>query len=401
MKLTKLSEKTIKYLLKINDNKNRKFPIIDNIIKSFYKEIIIAEKHIKMLLPSVKKTITNINNFNSISTLIHFSPKLIQENITHNNKTLITYSVTLLKKDIIVNCIVEEKDLNSIYKYENMLTMILIWLKFVFSYTKNNTLKELTINIALTDFKKKLPETNINILDDINCNTGSTYACKSSTEIFIYRKEEWFKVFIHETFHSLCLDFSMMQTNKFNEKIKTLFPINSKFNLYESYSECWAEIFNIIFCSFFIIEDKNNYKDLKMYFDFFLYNEKIHSLLQCVKILNFYNLTYENLYKKNEISEISRKQYKEKTNVFAYYFIKAILIFNAEKFMKWCYKTNINILTFSKTETQLNKFYSFIKHHYNDKDFVENMNKIHKRYMETNDDFILTNLRMTVSELDV
>ena len=65
------------------------------------------------------------------------------------------------------------------------------------------------------------------------------------------------------------------------------------------------------------------------------------------------------------------------------------------------YNTNINILTFSKTETQLNKFYSFIKHNYNDKYFVENMNKIHKRYMDTNDDFILTNLRMTVSELDI
>lgn len=401
MKLTKLSEKTIKYLLKINENKNTKSPLIDSILKSFHKELIIAENHIKILLSSVKKEIKNINNFKDISTLMHFCPKVIQKYIIENNRTLISYNIALLNKNITINFIVEEKELNTLYKYENMLSMMLIWLKFVFSYTKNNSLNDLTINIALTDFKKKLPENKIGILDELNCNTGSTYACQEKTEIFIYRKEEWFKVFIHETFHSLCLDFSMMFTSNLNKKIKKIFPIDSKFNLYEAYSEFWAEIFNIMFCSFFIIETKKNYNELKLYFDFFLYNEKIHSLLQCVKILHFYNLSYEDLYKKDEISELSRKQYREKTNVFAYYFIKGILIFNAEKFIKWCDKININVLTFTKSETNLNKFYSFIKNNYNDKKLTKTINNLHKKHNEINDDFILTNLRMSVSELDV
>ena len=140
---------------------------------------------------------------------------------------------------------------------------------------------------------------------------------------------------------------------------------------------------------------------MKLYFDFFLYNEKIHSLLQCVKILHFYNLSYEDLYKKDEISELSRKQYREKTNVFAYYFIKGILIFNAEKFIKWCDKININVLTFTKSESNLNKFYSFIKNNYNDKKLTKTIKNLHKKHNEINDDFILTNLRMSVSELDV
>ena len=185
MKLTKLSEKTIKYLLKINENKNIKSPLIDSILKSFHKELIIAENHIKILLSSVKKEIKNINNFKDISTLMHFCPKVIQKYIIENNRTLISYNIALLNKNITINFIVEEKELNTLYKYENMLSMMLIWLKFVFSYTKNNSLNDLTINIALTDFKKKLPENKIGILEELNCNTGSTYACKEKTEIFI------------------------------------------------------------------------------------------------------------------------------------------------------------------------------------------------------------------------
>ena len=50
----------------------------------------------------------------------------------------------------------------------------------------------LRINTKTTQNIKQLPNNNLKILDDINCNTGSTYACKEKTEIFIYRKGNWF-----------------------------------------------------------------------------------------------------------------------------------------------------------------------------------------------------------------
>ena len=402
MKLSKKTESTIKFLLQTNKNKKSKLKNINSIIKSFHKEIIISEKHVKLIIPTIKKQIKTITNIRKISTLIHFSPKLIKEQIINQHNKLLSYEITLLNKKIIINYLLEEKDLNSIDKYENMISIMLIWLKFVFSYTKNNTLSKLTINIALTDYLKELPNNNLKILDDMNCNTGSTYACKKDTEIFIYRKEEWFKVFIHETFHSLCLDFSLMHVGDFNKKINTLFPIDSKFNLYEAYSEFWAEIFNILFCSYFTIEKKNDYKEFKMFFDFFLYNEKVHSLFQCSKILHFYNLKYENLYKKDKISNLARKQYKEDTNVFAYYFIKSILLFNAEKFMKWCDKNQINILIFSKNTKHLNKFFKFIKHHYKENDFIKNINNLQMKNNDIiNNNFLSNNLRMTVCELEL
>ena len=48
----------------------------------------------------------------------------------------------------------------------------------------------------------RLPENKTDILDQVNCNTAVTYACAVNGECLIYRKEEWFKVFIHETFHA-------------------------------------------------------------------------------------------------------------------------------------------------------------------------------------------------------
>jgi predicted hydrocarbon binding protein len=113
-------------------------------------------------------------------------------------------------------------------------------------------------------------------------------------------------------------------------------------------------------------------------------------------------LKYENLYKKDEISNLARKQYKENTNVFAYYFIKSILLFNAEKFMKWCDKNQINILIFSKNTRHLNKFFKFIKHHYKENDFIKNINNLQIKHNEIiNNDFLSNNLRMTVCELEL
>jgi hypothetical protein len=60
----------------------------------------------------------------------------------------------------------------------------------------------------------------------------------------LYRMEEWFKVFIHETFHCLGLDFSGMNVSNSNKQILQLFPGCSRdmdVRVYETYCEIWAE----------------------------------------------------------------------------------------------------------------------------------------------------------------
>ena len=54
--------------------------------------------------------------------------------------------------------------------------------------------------------------------------------------------------------------------------------------------------------------------------------------------------------------------YKEKTNVFPYYILKMILLYNTNDFILWCKKNNTyNILNFDKTPKTFNSLFLFPK----------------------------------------
>ena len=76
-----------------------------------------------------------------------------------------------------------------------------------------------SIHLFMTDFKKEIPKSTVDVIDVMNVNSGLSDVCQRDSEIIIYRKEEWFKVFIHETFHSLGLDFSNYSTPEFEKGI--------------------------------------------------------------------------------------------------------------------------------------------------------------------------------------
>ena len=76
----------------------------------------------------------------------------------------------------------------------------------------------MVVFIYSTELTKNLPNSNIDILDQIHVNTAFTYSCiEQSNEIVIFRKEEWLKVLIHESFHNFGLDFSDMNTSECNK----------------------------------------------------------------------------------------------------------------------------------------------------------------------------------------
>ena len=49
-----------------------------------------------------------------------------------------------------------------------------------------------------------------------------------------------------------------MNNTECTNYILNIFPVQSEVNLYESYTEFWAEIINALFCSFFALNDKND-----------------------------------------------------------------------------------------------------------------------------------------------
>ena len=105
--------------------------------------------------------------------------------------------------------------------------------------------------VYLTSLKKLLPNTSDEVIGVNNVNTAYTIPCSEPSEIIIYRKEEWFKVLLHESFHNFALDFATMPSDSCVKRILETFPIESEVNLFEAYTESWAEIMNLAFYCFF------------------------------------------------------------------------------------------------------------------------------------------------------
>ena len=416
MKLTQNCMLLIDFFIKnnfINHVKNNKLTnkillkLYDEINKS-YKELLDLKKKSYYKTPHIKK----INNINHISKPKNFNsnsfPEIVRNHIDSMSIYEITYHFFVIDRNIKVHFIVEDNPKFKINIYNKYIESITIWLIILNDYSSTLCSKNLVIYFYFTSLEKRLPNTNINILDEHNINTAFTTTCPINSEIVVFRKEEWFKVFIHETFHNFALDFSDMNSNECHEKILSIFKVDSDVNLYEAYTEFWAEIMNNLLCSFFLLKDKNNYEEFLYTSEFLINFEKTYSFFQLVKILKFMGLTYQDLYSDKKESVILRNNlYKEKTNVLAYYVIKLILLNNYQEFLSWCMKHNISLLAFKKTSKNQMDFCDFIEKFYksssmlegikNATEFINNHPELKKNNNKIN--YLINNLRMSLCEM--
>ena len=379
------------------------------ILTELYKEILEAYNFINkrnIYNYTIKKIqsatqIVKPQNFNSKSF-----PEIVRNHIDENMMAEICYTFSLYERSVKVYFITENDDIEvNIKLYNKYVEAIAIWLYILNIYSSKECARKINIFIYLTSLEKVLPNSNIHILDETNVNTAFTSTCPIDSEIVIFRKEEWFKVFIHETFHNFGLDFSMMNNNIVNSCILNIFKVNSEVNGYEAYAEFWAEIMNALFCSFYALKDINNINDFLSNTEFYINFEITYSSFQLTKTLDFMGLSYADLYSNTKHSLILRENlYKEKTNVLSYYVIKNILISNYQGFLSWCNINNLSLLDFKKTTGNLNDFCTFIKRNYK-KQLL--LNNIHKSFLflsnikrkKGNYKYILSNLRMTICEL--
>ena len=91
--------------------------------------------------------------------------------------------------------------------------------------------------------------------------------------------------------------------------------------------------------------------------------------------------------------------YKEETNVFPYYILKYVLLYQSDAFLKWCLENNPTILNFDKNPVTLKKFGSFVKRHYNNKKmikFIKDMEIIYLRMRVLIRDLIKISLQIQV-----
>ena len=156
-------------------------------------------------------------------------------------------------------------------KLDYHLCKIVMWLNLAFSQASKECSRTMKIYLFLTDLLKGLP-TSQKPLGSMNVNTAFTTSCQENTQILLYRYEEWFKVFIHETLHCLGLDFSH-QEHAHHEVDKQILEMyrgcdpQLDVRLYETYCEMWAEIVNALFCCIPNIYSHRLKNDMRVYMD--------------------------------------------------------------------------------------------------------------------------------------
>lgn len=379
-------------------------------------EYIEGTKHEQNAGGFYKVTMQEIKNVMQIPKPQKFPsdafPRGVRDYIHDNVNTLITYSFSLFNRKIKFHFVVEEARADILVEqYNKYVDLMLTWMHVLNQYASTKCSKEITVYLYFTHLLKNLPDSNVHVLGGNHVNTAFTTTCPQVSEIVIYRKEEWFKVFMHETFHNFALDFSDMNTEECTRTILDLFPVKSEVNLFESYTEFWAEIMNACFCSFLLTQGReDNLEGFLSHCDFFIHMEQVYSFFQMIKALRFMGLQYKDLYTKSSASSILREtMYKEDSNVLSYYVIKLILMNNYQGFLNWCHTNNLSLLQFKKTIKNQRDYCDFIYKNHKTKSMLDGVSCTGKivaalyknkyKLGEHEKRFLMKNMRMSICEM--
>jgi hypothetical protein len=287
----------------------------------------------------------------------------------------------------------------SLKNQNKYLKWIYKWFSFVVPYCPPNCSPHLNVYLYFLGEKKSLPQSG-EIIDVIHANSAFTTSCSGSqdsglrsSEIVIFRKEEWFKVLIHESFHVLGLDFSGASTKEVNKFIENniFYVPNHDFRLYETYCETCANILNVLF----IVSQNRALTTIpliKKQIREHLSLEKTFSLFQWAKILNYNNMDYRELQTDNH--------YSEKKSVLSYYALKSVSLYFSNDFIERYWLQKENPFFFPKTRENMGKYCVFFKERAFKQDYVNSLerygDKIEKRRENKEKSVLYKTLRMTI-----
>ena len=330
-------------------------------------------------IPSYLKNIMNLPDiFKSIySSFVSIKIQQVIEKDFHN---ICIYQFHHPQKDIPISIrlILINSDSSSYYNYaKNLIRYILVLLEYSKCYKT-----DIEVKIFLTKEKKHIsPEYKCLGINEVN--SGSTYRGDCSS-IVVWRKEEAFKVILHELCHCLSFDFEL--PDNILKKIIKLFsiPDNTEIRPYEAYVETWGEI---IYFSILA-------KDLKLDINQLLKKEVIFSCYQAAKILKHFGFKeWGEFYKSNTRDS---KDYCQKSSILSYYIIQASFMFNLELFLQWCQQHNgTQSINYHSNDIATDEtFYQLIEQCCDNVDFQQTINTF---ISQSTDDY---SLRMTYHEAD-
>lgn len=343
---------------------------INKYIIYIYKQLLDGAKYINTLDISTDTVINTkcISNLNDNT----FLPTHIKEYILTNTNQSITYRTTINGKNIRLSFSGMKNEKSKINISNQQIYSVFLIIYLLSLYTSAQCSKQLNINIFLTQFKKELPNNKEEIISSNHVNSGlSNNGCNYTSQMIIYREEEWFKVLIHELFHNLNLDFSTKDISKSTKALREYCGIKSKYAIYETYCETWARILNCCISSFImstiLIKNKPTAIIMKQ--------EYINNFHKLIKLESNFSLKQAELI----LKQFKKKEdYKENSNVFCYYILTACLMNNYLYFLIWCHENNPAFIKFKDTYKNIDSFTKLIINNLDSNNFNNDLDQVRK-----------------------
>jgi len=217
--------------------------------------------------------------------------------------------------------------------FNQMMKRITTWLNFLIFNHYISPMVKASIYFYWTPWKKQI-DIHSN-LTELNVNTGFTTQSSSNSvrEVVIFRAEEAFKVFLHESFHLFSLDvaFTNHLAQQGNRCMRQRFGTTCRGKLYEAYTETWARILYTFYSSPSFQTFQSNLR----------------------KQITFANQQAQLVKEFRNIQPLVQ----ETTSVFAYYDATSLLLNQLQNFWEYCLQTNgEQILKMPPTKHALHRF---------------------------------------------
>ena len=270
------------------------------------------------------------------SPLLNMVPDELKESLKHGAKSSMSYSWIVGSRPVDLTFVFyEQEDAENVVPWVRRARLMHTWLRMAALTAKPHCAKSLRIVIYLLPDKRVLPDSSIAVLGPSHVNGGVATSCRDDGEICIYRREECMKVFVHEVFHAFGLDTAGHSDAASEAEMQQLFPVpDLRIALEEVYAEWWARVINAALICYAHPKGKGRDNFLVL-FSFALNMERVFALFQARKVLEHMGLRIGNLYATDEASIIARQLlYREKTPVFSYYVMVALLMYDFGSFAK-------------------------------------------------------------------
>jgi hypothetical protein len=340
----------------------------------------------KLPLPAdMRQQLLSSNNQANLSA--DYFPKEIQHHILNEQSVAVTYKFSTTDgrpdssgRKVVLHFVVFNKrksDLNMAKMLARAMRVCALMHLVSLHANRATCSSTLHIYIYMTDFKKRFPDEAGEVFDSEHANTGLSYHCAKTNDIVVYRKEEWFKVLIHESFHAFGLSFieSDMPDGvdaAMQAMLKKTYAISHPVRVYETYCEIWARILNVVFACFADGEHGNHAADSDVAFAIFgecvlkgLHKDAEFALHQCAKIMQHIDIPASVMLNPTKDNRaIVAEKYRENTNVFAYYVMTCALQHSPDVFLAWCHKNNPKgqMLQFRTIPSNFNGFMEMLFH---------------------------------------